>query len=112
MGGHRPASDIWSVGCVLVVLLTGSAPFEGETTDETYDLILNSEPKLPEGEPGFINSFLKKILLKDVTKRATIQQLLQHDYITGFYDPNINAASENDNGHMMKTPSKTLTNKM
>lgn len=82
--GHRPVSDIWSVGCVLVVLLSGQAPFEGDTTEDTYELIINNEPKLPTDIPHYVSEFILLTLEKDAIKRKDGKELLLEPYMQKF----------------------------
>lgn len=100
--GHKPVSDIWSVGCVLVVLLSGHAPFEGETTDETYDMIINNEPKLPDHIPEFVTNFIKCTLEKDHNSRITGTELLRHNYIYKYQNVPARTSGPMDN----RTPNK------
>merc|ERR1711881_513280 len=79
--GHRPVSDVWSLGCVLVVLLTGRAPFEGDSTEETYELIMNSDLTTPGKVSSDTESFLTTVLTKDSKERATVTDALKHRFI-------------------------------
>ena len=40
-------ADIWALGVLACELLTGASPFEGDTKEETYGKILDSEVWLP-----------------------------------------------------------------
>jgi len=44
---YNEKCDIWSIGVILYVMLTGAPPFIAKTDSEIYDLILKGELKFP-----------------------------------------------------------------
>jgi eukaryotic-like serine/threonine-protein kinase len=65
-------TDIWAFGCVLFEMLTGRAPFNGETISDIIAAILNREPDLttlPASTPPGIRRLLKRCLEKDTKRR-------------------------------------------
>jgi serine/threonine protein kinase/Tol biopolymer transport system component len=65
-------SDIWAFGCVLFEMLTGRAPFEGDTASDTLLRILSREPdwaSLPAGTPPSVRTLLDRCLRKDPNRR-------------------------------------------
>jgi serine/threonine-protein kinase len=67
---HR--TDIWSFGCIVFEMLTGSAPFEGETAADTLVRIIEREPDwgiLPESTPTNIRALIRRCLAKEPRRR-------------------------------------------
>ncbi|MEO5742209.1 MAG: protein kinase, partial [Vicinamibacterales bacterium] len=65
-------TDIWAFGCLLYELLTGARAFQGETSTETIQAVLEQEPAwkaLPAATPRTIRALLRRCLTKDATRR-------------------------------------------
>jgi len=83
-------SDVWAVGVIAYIMLTGTPPFRGREHKDILAAILRTEVKFPSKvdlSDGF-KDFVMKTLVKRPKKRLTAQQALQHDWVTG------NSASE------------------
>src|SRR5947199_9438961 len=69
-------SDVWAFGCVLYEMLTGRAPFEGETVSEVFAGILKGDPdwsRLPAETPENIRRLLRRSLQKE--RRVRLQHI-------------------------------------
>ncbi len=65
-------ADVWAFGCIVLEMLSGVRPFEGETVSDTLAAVLAKEPdwsKLPASTPARVIDLLKRCLEKDVKKR-------------------------------------------
>ncbi|XP_072453059.1 death-associated protein kinase 1 isoform X2 [Notamacropus eugenii] len=78
-------ADMWSIGVITYILLSGTSPFLGDTKQET---LANVSAVNYEFEEEFFNNtsalakdFIRRLLVKDPKKRMTIQDSLQHPWI-------------------------------
>ncbi|PRW61538.1 MAP3K epsilon kinase 1-like isoform X2 [Chlorella sorokiniana] len=77
------ASDIWSVGCLAIELLTGSPPYyDLQPLSALYNIVQDPHPPLPADVSSGMRDFLLKCFQKDPAARPSARQLLQHSWIT------------------------------
>ena len=79
-------SDLWSFGCLLYQMYTGSLPFISEDLDQLRHMILTKELPNPKGNKlstkpsSEFLSLIKGLLEKDPSKRFKWKQILKHPF--------------------------------
>jgi len=79
--------DLWSVGVICYILLSGHPPFNGADNKKVHDAVWKGQYSFPASEWSDTSKeardFIRWFLQKDTQKRMTLQQALHHPWITG-----------------------------
>lgn len=71
-----PALDVWSIGCIIYLMLTNTHPFLCKTQDECIAKILSGKfPPLPRSVSTYWKSFFSKIFKTNPEERWTILEI-------------------------------------
>ncbi|KAG7477235.1 hypothetical protein MATL_G00092010 [Megalops atlanticus] len=79
------AADMWSIGVITYILLSGASPFLGDNKQETLANVSAVNYEFDEeffrNTSSLAKDFITRLLVKDPKKRMTIQDCLQHPWI-------------------------------
>mmetsp|Transcript_19861 Transcript_19861/g.42879 ORF Transcript_19861/g.42879 Transcript_19861/m.42879 type:complete len:1004 (-) Transcript_19861:598-3609(-) len=82
MSCFTTASDIWSLGCTVLELLTGEPPyFELRPVSALYRIVQDGSPPLPASLSPLLHGFLTKCFTRNPEERATASELRQHPWL-------------------------------
>ncbi|WZZ50194.1 hypothetical protein YC2023_050301 [Brassica napus] len=77
-----PESDVWSLGCTVVEMLTGKPAWEDHGFDSLSRIGFSNElPFIPAGVSELCRDFLDKCLRRDRRQRWSCEQLLEHPFL-------------------------------
>ncbi|KDQ11479.1 hypothetical protein BOTBODRAFT_177313 [Botryobasidium botryosum FD-172 SS1] len=80
--GATTASDIWSVGCVVIELLEGKPPYHFlDPMPALFRIVQDDCPPIPEGISPIVKDFLYHCFQKDCNLRVSAKKLLRHPWM-------------------------------
>ncbi|GMN61468.1 hypothetical protein TIFTF001_030554 [Ficus carica] len=98
---YETSMDIWSLGCVVLVMFTGKSIWSGTDgkpldREEIIQILASTEtmPEIPKEMSETGKDFLGKCLQRDPSKRWSAQKLLDHPYVSPFSLRNIEFLKE------------------
>ncbi|KAM6547439.1 hypothetical protein CsatB_019115 [Cannabis sativa] len=86
MSGVCAASDIWSVGCTVIELLTCVPPYyDLQPMPALFRIVQDEHPPIPDSLSPDITDFLRQCFKKDARQRPDAKTLLSHPWIQQNY---------------------------
>lgn len=76
------ASDIWSLGINLFVMVTGEWPFHDENTQRLFHKITSCDYDIPDYVPDEVADLIRKLLVLRPSERPTISQIKRHPWFS------------------------------
>ena len=82
---YNEKCDLWSCGVILYIMLCGDPPFYGDTDDEIYASVKRGIVEYSEEEWDQVSKeakdLINKLLVKNISKRLSAKEALQHEWI-------------------------------
>jgi len=90
LGRYDYRCDVWSIGVLCYMILSGSPPFSGVSVNDVYEAIKTQVPsfagsQFKHSSPACID-FVQRMLVKDPELRMTTTEALAHPFIKGIGD--------------------------
>ena len=85
-GSKSTNSDVWSLGLLVIHMISGHSPIEslGRDSNQVIKLISSGNFNIPFPKCSLkLNSFLSACLVQDPSERSTVHDLFRHEFVSG-----------------------------
>lgn len=89
-----PEVDVWSLGVILYTLVSGSLPFDGQNLKELRERVLRGKYRIPFYMSTDCESLLKKLLVLNPAKRASLEAIMKDKWMSIGYDEELKPFQE------------------
>ena len=105
-----PALDVWSIGCIIFLMLTNTHPFLGKTQEESISKILLAKyPLLPRSLSTYWKSFFSNVFKINPEERWTILEISTFfDRLRFGYSSSSSSSSPSPRSAISKLPLKDI----
>lgn len=73
--------DIWAIGIITYELIYGYTPFDADSRYDIINKIKMCKYEFPYPTDKYVKNFISNILVKNVSDRLTIKQMLKHSFL-------------------------------
>jgi serine/threonine protein kinase len=96
VGKYNKECDMWSIGVITYILLTGGPPFQGESLPDIYREIMRFNLIFDDEEWRHVSNqakeFVERLIVIDTKARMTPDQALEHSWFSNFNCTKMNSS--------------------
>lgn len=82
-----PKADIWSLGVILYVLVSGSLPFDGQTLQDLRARVVSCQYRIPFYLSAECEHLIRALLVADPARRLGVEGIARHRWFLRNFDP-------------------------
>ena len=81
-GNYGFECDIWSMGVVVYMMMTGTMPFDGDSQGELFKAIKTKHFEMPSHLSDGLKDFITMLLKKDPKQRPNAKAAMDHKWFS------------------------------
>lgn len=82
---YGPPADIWALGVLLFVMMSGSYPFKGRDDKDLYRKIIRGQFEIPQVITAAPRALIHRMMSVDPSRRPSVKELLSDAWLNGLH---------------------------